>query len=159
MTTTQTLISAPAGMPHMSVRREFAAPRDLVFRAHTDPDLLVQWLGPRELTTTIEHFEPRHGGTWHYTSHDAEGNAYAFQGVFHGNPSPDGYIQTFEYEGMPGHVVLETTTFTEQLGRTLVQVNSVFQSVEDRDGMIESGAEIGINEGYERLDELVARLA
>ncbi len=155
----KTQIVAEPGAPVIEISREFAASRALLFRAHTDPDLLVRWLGPRALTTTVDHFEVRHGGTWRYTSRDAAGNEYGFRGVFHGTPSPDGIVQTFEFEGMPGHVSLETLTFEERDGRTLLRAKSVFQSVEDRDRMIESGMEQGVVEGYERLDELIAGLA
>ena len=155
----KTEIVASPGVPQTVITREFDAPRELVFRAYTDPELLARWLGPRSVTTTIEHFDVRHGGTWRYVSRDADGNEYSFHGVFHGDPSPDGIVQTFEFEGAPGHVCLETATFEEQNGRTLVRLNSVFQSVGDRDAMIVSGMEAGVNEGFERLDELIARLA
>jgi uncharacterized protein YndB with AHSA1/START domain len=155
---TKTQIIAAPGMPQILITREFNAPRDLVFRAYTDPELLVQWLGPHGTTMTIDRFEVRDGGTWRYLSRDADGAEFAFHGVFHGTPSPDGIVQTFEFEGWPGHVSLETATFEERAGRTLVRLNSVYQSVEDRDQMVESGMEQGINEGYERLDDLLARL-
>ena len=155
----KTEIIAEPGSHQILMTREFAAPRELVFRAHVDPELLVQWLGPRDLTMTIDRYEVRDGGTWRYVSRDAGGNEYGFRGVFHGAPSPDGIVQTFEFEGMPGHVALETLTFEERGGKTVIHANSVFQSVADRDGMIESGMESGVNEGYERLDELFARLA
>jgi uncharacterized protein YndB with AHSA1/START domain len=156
MATTQ--IIAEPRVPQILITREFDAPRDLVFRAHVEPELLVQWLGPRSLKMTIDHFEPRDGGTYRYVHSDDEGNQYGFRGVFHGTPSPDTIVQTFEFEGFPGHVSLETATFEERDGRTTVRASSVFQSVEDRDGMIESGMEEGVNEGYERLDELLAGL-
>jgi uncharacterized protein YndB with AHSA1/START domain len=156
----KTEIVAPAGVPQIFITRDFAAPRELVFRAYTDAELLVQWLGPRAVTTVIDHFDIRHGGTWRYIGRDADGTEYGFRGVFHGTPSvADGIVQTFEYEGMPGHVCLETATFEEQNGHTVVRQNSVYQSVEDRDAMIESGMEVGVNEGFERLDELLAKLA
>ncbi len=157
MTTTQ--ITAEPSVPFIDITREFAAPRELLFRAHTDPELLVQWLGPRGLTMSIDHLDVHHGGTWRYTSRDADGNEYGFHGVFHGTPSPDGIVQTFEFEGAPGHVSLESLTFEDRGGRTLLRSRSVFQSVEDRDQMVESGMEQGVTEGYERLDELIARLA
>jgi uncharacterized protein YndB with AHSA1/START domain len=156
MATTQ--IIAEPGSPQIVVTREFNAPRDLVFRAYTDPALLVQWLGPHGTTMTIDRFEVRDGGTWRYVSWDAGGAEYAFHGVFHGTPSPEGIVQTFEYEGWPGHVSLDTATFDERDGRTMVRLNSVFQSVENRDRMVESGMEQGINEGFERLENLLARL-
>jgi uncharacterized protein YndB with AHSA1/START domain len=152
-------IVAEPGVPQIMMTREFDAPRELLFRAHTDADLLMQWLGPRGLTMTIERFEPRDGGTWHFTHRDADGNEYAFRGVFHGTPSPDGIVRTFEFEGVPGSVSLETATFEDQGGRTLLRHNAVYQSVEDRDAMLQSGMEAGVNDSMERLDELIARLA
>jgi len=157
MTTTR--IIAEPGVPFIDMTREFAASRDVLFRAHTDPELLVQWLGPRRLTMRIDRFELRDGGTWRYTHRDADGTEYGFHGVFHGTPSPQGILQTFEFEGAPGHVSLDALTFEERGGRTLVRIHSVHQSVEARDAMIQSGMEGGLNEGYARLDELVARLA
>jgi uncharacterized protein YndB with AHSA1/START domain len=138
--------------------REFNASRDLLFRAFTEPELLVQWLGPRRLTMKIDEFDVRNGGAWRYVHVDEDGAEYGFHGVFHGTPSPDGIVQTFEFEGMPGHVCLESVTFEEANGRTVVRTHSVYQSVADRDGMIESGMETGVNEGYDRLDELIASL-
>jgi uncharacterized protein YndB with AHSA1/START domain len=154
----ETQITAEPGVPFIEITREFDAPRELIFRAHVDPELLVQWLGPRGLTMTVHRLEARDGGTWRYTHRDADGNEYGFHGVFHGTPSPDGIVQTFEFEGLPGHVSLEWLTFEERGGRTLLRANSVYQSVADRDGMIQSGMESGVNEGYERLDELIARM-
>jgi uncharacterized protein YndB with AHSA1/START domain len=151
-------IIAEPGMPQIVITREFAAPRELLFRAHLDPKLLVQWLGPRALTMTIDRLEARDGGRWRYTHRDADGNEYAFHGVYHGAPSPDGIVQTFEFEGMPGHVSLQTFTFENHGGRTLLRQSAVFQSVADRDAMLQSGMERGVTEGMERLDELVARL-
>ncbi len=147
-------------MPQIVITREFAAPRALVFRAHTEPDLLVQWLGPRNLTMTVDRLDVRDGGTWRYVHRDTDGNEYGFHGVYHGTPTPEnGIVQTFEFEGAPGHVSLETMTFEERGNRTLVRSNAVYQSVADRDAMVESGMESGLNEGYDRLDELLARLA
>ncbi|MGE5289167.1 MAG: SRPBCC family protein [Micromonosporaceae bacterium] len=155
----KTQIIAEPGVPQIVITREFDAPRDLLFRAHTDPDLLVQWLGPRRLTMTIDRFDPRAGGIWRYIHWDADGNEYPFHGVFHGTPSPDGIVQTFEFEGTPGHVSLGTVTFTEYGDKTMLSQNAVFQSVEDRDRELQSGMEEGVNDSMERLDELLARLA
>lgn len=153
------LIAEP-GMPQIVSTREFAAPRGLLFRAHTEPDLLVQWLGPRRLTMIVKRFEVRDGGTWRYIHRDADGTEYGFHGVFHGMPSPDaGIVQTFEYEGAPGHVSLQTLTLEEYDGGTRLHTNIVFQSVADRDAMVQSGMEEGASDSMERLDELLARLA
>jgi uncharacterized protein YndB with AHSA1/START domain len=153
----KTEIVAEPNSHAIAMRREFAAPREFLFRAHTDPTLLVQWLGPRELTVDVDRFEVRDGGRWRYISRDANGGEYGFRGVFHGTPSVDGIVQTFEFEGMPGHVCLESLRFEEHDGRTILHAQSVFQSVADRDGMIASGMETGVDEGYEQLDELIAR--
>lgn len=154
----KTQITAEAGIPQIIIEREFDAPRDLVFRAFTDPELIVQWLGPRDLTMRIEKYDVRDGGRWRYVSTDADGNEYGFHGLFHGTPSPDGTVQTFEFEGMPGHVTLETLTLSERHGRTLVRTVSSFQSVEDRDGMVQSGMERGVHDSHERLTELLTTM-
>ena len=153
----KTVITAEPGMPLITITREFDAPRDLVFRAHIDPELLVQWLGPRGLTTTIDRYDAHDGGTWRYVQKDADGNEYGFHGVFHGTPSPEAIVQTFEFEGVPGHVMLDTTTLEQRDGRTLMRTVSSFQSVEDRDGMIASGMERGVRDSGDRLEELLAR--
>lgn len=160
--TTQTnalKVTAEPGLPFVEIEREFAAPRELVFRAHVDPELLAQWLGPRRLTTIVDHLDARDGGTWRYRNREADGTEYGFHGVFHGQPTAEGIVQTFEFEGWPGHVSLDSIRFEEIDGRTIVRGRSVFQTVEDRDGMVSSGMETGMREGYERLDELLARLA
>jgi uncharacterized protein YndB with AHSA1/START domain len=157
MATTQ--IIAEPGTLQIQTLREFNAPREFLFRAFTELDLLVQWLGPRGLTMDIDYYDLRDGGAWRFIHRDADGNEYGFRGVFHGTPSVDGIVRTFEFEGVPGHVSLETLTLEELGNKTLVRTNSVFQSVEDRDGMVQSGMESGVNEGYERLDELIATLA
>ena len=154
----KTQITAEPGVPQIVITREFDAPRDLVFRAYTDPELLVQWLGPRDLTMTIDQYDVRDGGKWRYLHKDAEGNEYGFHGVFHGTPSPDGTVQTFEFEGVPGHVSLDTLTLEERDGRTLVRSVSSFQSVEDRDAMVASGMERGVHDSDERMEELLTRL-
>jgi uncharacterized protein YndB with AHSA1/START domain len=153
-----TQITAEPGIPQIIIEREFDAPRDLVFRAYTDPELVVQWLGPRDLTMKIEEYDVRDGGKWRYISTDADGNEYGFHGVFHGTPSPEGTVQTFEFEGMPGHVAMDTLTLVERDGRTLARTVSSFQSVEDRDGMVASGMERGVRDSDERMGELLAKL-
>ena len=155
-----TKITAEPGKQEIFITREFDAPRELVFRAHTDPELYTQWLGPRELTMTLEKFEPRNGGVWRYFHKDKDGTEYGFHGVYHEVLAPTRLISTFEYEGLPetGHVILSTATF-EALPdrRTRLTSHSVFQSVADRDGMIQAGMERGVNDGYERLDEILAK--
>ena len=154
---TKTQIQAEPGVPFIDVSREFDAPRDLLFRAFTDPDLLVQWLGPRKYEMVIDTYDVRAGGTWRYLHRDDDGNEYGFHGVFHGDPSPDGMVQTFEFEGAPGHVSLDKLVLEERDGRTVVRTHSVYQSVEARDAMVESGMAEGMNDGFDRLDDLLAR--
>jgi uncharacterized protein YndB with AHSA1/START domain len=155
---TELKVTAEPGVPQVIAEREFDAPRELVFRAFTEPDLLVRWLGPRRLTMTVERFEPRAGGSWRYIHTDEDGNAYGFHGVFHNDPSPEGFVQTFEFEGAPGHVSLDTLSLEEQNGHTTVRTNSLFQSVEARDAMVQSGMTEGMTEGYDRLEEVLATL-
>lgn len=157
----KTNITAEPGKQEILITREFDAPRELVFKAFTDPALYVQWLGPRDLTMTLETFEPKSGGSWRYIHRDKEDNAYAFHGVNHEVTAPERIIGTFEFEGLPeqGHVTLETARFEALPGnRTRLTIQSVFQSVADRDGMLQSGMEGGMNESYDRLDELLAKL-
>jgi uncharacterized protein YndB with AHSA1/START domain len=155
---TKLQITAEPGAPQIVMTREFDAPRDLVFRAYTDPELLVQWLGPRALTMVVDQLENRDGGRWRFVHMDADGNEFAFHGVIHGTPSVNGIVRTNEFEGFPGHVSLETLALEDRGGRTLVRTNVVYQSVEDRDGTLQSGMERGFNESMERLDELLASL-
>ena len=154
---TELKVTAEPGVPQILTERAFDAPRDLVFRAFTEPDLLAQWLGPRGYTMTIDQFDPRDGGSWRYIHSDGDGNSYGFHGVFHSDPSPDGFVQTFEFEGAPGHVSLDTMVLEERDGRTIVRTNSVFQSVEARDAMVESGMADGMCQGYEQLEELLEK--
>jgi uncharacterized protein YndB with AHSA1/START domain len=155
----KTTVTAEAGKQELFITREFDAPRDLLFRSHTDPDLYVQWVGPHDLNMTIEKFEMRDGGSYRYT-HERDGHKYAFHGVSHEVLEPERIIGTFEFDGLPekGHVILGTTKFEELPdGRSRLVHQSVFQSVADRDGMIQSGMEHGVTEGYEKLDELMAK--
>lgn len=147
------------GKQELTITREFEAPRELVFRAHAEPELVAQWLGPRELEMEVEAYEARTGGRYRFI-HSAPRGKFIFNGVFHWVDSPALMVRTFEYEGLPerGHVSLETLRF-ESLpgGRTRVTTHCVFQSTRDRDWMIESGMEGGVLEGHERLDELLAK--
>ena len=157
----KTVITAEPGKQELFVTREFDAPRDLVFKAHTDPDIYVRWLGPRDLNTTLDTFEPVSGGRWRFIQKDKDGNEFGFHGVNHDVTVPERIIGTFEFEGLPesGHVILETTKF-EALpgGRTRVTTQSVYQSVQDRDGMVAAGMESGVVDGHERLDEILEEL-
>ncbi len=153
-------VTVEPGRQDLVITREFDAPRKLVYRAHTDPKLYVQWLGPHGYEMVLETFEPVSGGRYRYIHKDKHGNEFGFHGVFH-EMSEELMIQTFEFEGLPerGHVALDTMRLEELPGnRTRATIRSVYQSVEDRDGMVQSGMESGVREGYERLDEVLSKL-
>ena len=153
----KTEIVAEPGKQELFIKREFDAPRELVFKAHVDPEIYVKWVGPRGMKMTIEKWEPRDGGSYRFT-HERDGHVYGFLGVYHELVTPERIIGTFEFDGLPerGHVILGTTKFEELPGNRCRLVHqSVFQSVEDRDGMIASGMERGVNDGYEKLDSLL----
>lgn len=161
MSKNKTTITAEPGKQELFITREFDAPRELVFRAYTDPKIYAQWLGPNGLTTTFDVFEPVSGGKYRFIQKDKDGNEFSFHGVTHEVSLNERIIGTFEFDGLPesGHVVLETTRFEVLPGnRTRVSSQSVFQSVADRDGMVQSGMEHGVVEGYERLDEILEKL-
>jgi len=136
------------------VERSFDAPREAVFRAYTDPKLLTQWLGPRKYKMTIEQMDVRPGGPWHFTHIDTDGTKYGFHGEFREIVRPERILQTWNFEGMPGES-LQTALFHEHNGRTTVTSIVKFERKEHRDGMLASGMEGGMNEGYDRLDELL----
>lgn len=152
----ETEIAVDADLPLVRITREFDAPPEKVFRAHTDPELVRQWLGPRGLEMTIDHYDCRTGGSYRYTHADDDGE-YRFYGSFHEVRPPERIVQTFTYEGFPDGVSIDTLTL-EDLGdgRTRLVTTSLLDSFEGRDAMIASGMEVGIREGYERLDELLA---
>ncbi len=149
-------ITAPDGLPFIEIVREFDAPVAAVYRAHEDPNLVKQWLGPNGYEMEVEEYELRTGGRYRYLHRDGD-NTYAFNGVFHVARPNDFVIQTFEFEGLPDVVAIESLTF-EDLGdgRTRLVGRSVYPSVESRDGMVQSGMETGVVQGYERLDDLLA---
>jgi uncharacterized protein YndB with AHSA1/START domain len=153
----RTRIVAERGKQEVIITRIFDAPRNLLFKAHTDPDLIPEWWGPARLKTTINRMEARPGGMWRFVQRDAAGAAYAFHGVYH-EVSPERIVGTFEFEGMPGHVSLDTVTFEEIGNKTKLTEKTVFLTVEDRDGMMKEGMEEGILESMDRLDDLVKRI-
>ena len=152
------------GKPARTSERElvttyiFDAPRALVWKAWTDPKLIPRWWGPKRYTTTVEKMEVRPGGTWRFIQRDSEGHVYGFHGEYKEVVPPERIVDTFEYEGMPGHVLIESATFEEIDGRTKVTQKSVFETVEDLEGMLASGMEDGARETMERFTELVHEL-
>ena len=154
----KTKITAPAGEPFIDMEREFDAPADLVFEAYRDPKLVTQWLGPRQYEMVIDQWDARDGGAYRYAHRDGA-NSYGFHGVFHAM-AVDNMVQTFEFDGAPGHVSLDTQSI-EDLGngRSRVKVHSIFMSVADRDAMVAAGMGDGVEDGYNRLDELLLTMA
>ena len=158
MTKRETNVHAEPGKQEILITREFDAPRELVFKAVTNPKLVPQWWGPRYLTTEVDKMDVRPGGQWRFINRDAEGREYAFHGVYHEILAPERIIDTFEFEGLPetGHVTLETMKLEELPGgRTRLTTQSVFQSVIDRDATLQSGMEEGLSDTYNRLEELL----
>lgn len=153
-TSTYTIVP---GEQQVTQERYFDAPRELVFRVFTDPGLLAQWWGPARYTTTIDRMDVREGGSWRFIQSDGD-EEFAFHGLYHVIDEPHQVVQTFEYELPERHVVLETLTLDDVDGRTLMTQRSVFQSVEDRDGMVASGMQEGSSEANDRLEALLASL-
>jgi uncharacterized protein YndB with AHSA1/START domain len=157
----KTKITAEDGVQELFIEREFEAPRELVFKAFNDPELLVQWLGPRNHTMSIDHLDSRTGGSYRFMHCPATGEGFGFNGVIHEVTAPERMIRTFEYEGMPdrGHVSLETALFEPLAGeRTKLTIHCVYRSVADRDGMVASGMERGVTDSHERLDALMEKM-
>jgi len=156
---TGTTITSQPGTPFVEVTREFDATPAQVFRAYTDPELVTQWLGPHGIEMEIFEYDARDGGRYRYVHRDERGE-YRFRGVFHTVTANERLIQTFEWEGAPGQVSLDSATF-EDLGdgRTRLHTHSVFPSVEARDSAIAGGMSAGITESYERLDVILAKEA
>jgi len=150
-------ITAPEGEPVVEIVREFDAPAALVYRAHQDPELVTRWLGPHGYEMTIEVWDLRTGGRYRYEHVGDDGERYAFNGVFHSAVPGERIVQTFEYEGVPGVVALESMTFEDLPGgRSRLSGRSVFPTQEARDDMVASGMETGVVEGFERLDDVLA---
>jgi len=153
----ETEIIVDPDVPLVRIIREFDAPPEKVFRAHTDPELVVQWLGPRSLEMRVEHYECRTGGSYRYV-HSRDGEEYGFHGSFHEVRPNELIVQTFTFEGDPDGVALEKLRL-EDLGdgRTRLTATSLVDSFADRDAFVAGGMETGIQEGYQRLDELLVR--
>jgi uncharacterized protein YndB with AHSA1/START domain/DNA-binding transcriptional ArsR family regulator len=155
--TGSTTVTTPSDREIVS-ERVFNAPRQLVFEALTDPELIPEWWGTRRTTTIVDQMDVRVGGGWRFVQRDADGNEDGFRGTYREVTPPERVVQTFEWEGMPGHVIIETVEF-EDLGdgRTKLRNTSLFHTTEERDGMLASGMEEGMNESYDQLDELLAK--
>jgi uncharacterized protein YndB with AHSA1/START domain len=156
----KTEVKAEPGKQELFITREFEAPRELVFRAYTEADLYAKWVGPKEMKMWVEEMNAVDGGSYRFV-HERDGHRYTFHGVYHEVLKPERIIGTFEFDGLPepGHVIMGTTRFEElPNGRSRLVHQSVFQSVDDRDGMVASGMERGVTEGYEKLDALLEKM-
>ena len=149
----------PPGKQEVIIRRTFDAPRKLVFRAFTDPQLIPKWWGPVSVKTVVDKMDAKPGGMWRFVHTGDDGREDAFHGVYHDVTAPERLIYTFEWEGLPGHVLLETILFEEQDGKTKITDTSVYQSVEDRDGMVAAGMESGAADSMDRMTELLRQMS
>ncbi|CAA9508300.1 MAG: Ligand-binding SRPBCC domain protein family [uncultured Solirubrobacterales bacterium] len=150
-----TVLTTPSDREIVS-ERVFDAPRDRVWEAYTDPELIPQWWGPRHAAVSVDVMDVRRGGAWRFVHRDSEGNEVGFRGTYREVTPPERIVQTFEWEGMPGHVIVETLTLEDLGGRTKVTGVSLFHTTEERDGMLASGMESGLTETHDRLAELLA---
>jgi len=151
-------IAAEPGGREIVITAVFDAPREHVFRAYIDPNLVPRWWGLKTHTTTVDAMGVRPGGVWRLVPRDPDGNEFAFKGVYHSVVPPERLVRTSEFEGKPGRVSLETATFEEHDDKTTVTTIAIFQTVEDRDGVLQSGMEEGVTETTDRLVELLQKL-
>jgi len=162
MTTTNIIpeatIEADTKVPAITITRDFRATPAQLLKAHTDAELFSRWIGPNDMRNEITVWEPRTGGEWRYVQH-RDGEQYSFRGCFH-EVSDNKIVQTFTYEGFPEGVALETMRF-EELGNgyTRLHAQSLCDSFEARDGMLSSGMDVGVHEGYAKLDAVLAENA
>jgi len=149
-------LTAEPGTHELVITREFDSPRERVYAAYTEPEQIAKWWGSEEVTTIVDQMDARKGGTWRYLHRRAEGEDHAFSGVYHDVIAPERLVYTFEFEGMPGNVLLKTITLEELPdGRTRMIDHSVFQSVGARDGMLMYGVEDGANNSMDRLEAVL----
>jgi uncharacterized protein YndB with AHSA1/START domain len=153
------IVTAKPGEPFVVIERDFDAPRDKVFKAFTTKDLVEKWwIGPG-YKVDVEALEARTGGAWKFVQTDNEGHVFSFHGSFH-TVTPEMTIQTFEFDGLPeaGHASLDKMYLTEKDGKTHMRIESSYMSVADRDGMLQSGMEEGMQNTYKQLDEVLQKM-
>jgi uncharacterized protein YndB with AHSA1/START domain len=150
----KTTLVIKSGKQEVSMSRIYNAPGERVFKALTVPKLLSCWWAPYRFSIKIDKVSAKVGGTWRILNKDAEGNEHWFHGIYH-EISPQRIVQTWEYEGMPGHVLLGIATLKPVGPKTKLTMKSVFESIEDRDGMLKAGMAEGGMETMDRLAKLV----
>lgn len=155
--TLETDFDVPVDRQEVVITRTFAASPERVFAAHTDPDLIPLWWGPRYLTTTVDRLDAVPGGAGRYVQTADDGAVHAFHGYFHLLESARRIVATFEYEGTPGHVEMNDLVLEARGDHTLLVQRSVFSSVRDRDDMVAAGMRTGLEDSMTRLDELLAQ--
>jgi uncharacterized protein YndB with AHSA1/START domain len=149
---------APPRTPELHIAHHFDAPVELVFRAWTDPTLMPEWWGPAYLATEVQYMHVRAGGGYRILQRAPDGKVHGFRGVYHTVAAPNLIISTFEYEGYPDHVSLDTFRYAAEGGGTAYSGTSVFQSLEDRDDMVATDCEPGVRETMARMEALLQRL-
>ncbi len=153
---TKATITTPTDR-EIHIERVFDAPRDRVFAAFTNPELIPEWWGPYGTTTTVDEMDVRTGGRWRFVVRNSDGSESGFRGAYREVTPPERIVQTFEWEPMAGHVSVDSSTFEDLGDRTRIVTTSTFHTTEERDGMLESGMEGGLNETYARFDEVLAK--
>ena len=155
--TRRAILTTP-GEREIRSERTFDAPREQVFALFTDPAAIPEWWGPEGTTTVVEQDDVRVGGDWRYViTNDADGRVNGFRGTYREIAPPERVVRTFEWEGLPGHVCVETAVFEDLGGRTKIVATSLFHTTEERDGMLGNGMEKGVNDSYDRFEALLAR--
>ncbi len=142
----------------IQITREFDAPRELVFEAHSKPEHMRNWWGPRRYEITVCEIDFRPGGKWRVVHRGADGEEFGFHGEYHEIVPPERITWTFEFEGAPGNVSIETARFEERDGKTLLTATAAYPSIEARDAVVNSGMETGAAETYDRLAEYLERM-
>jgi uncharacterized protein YndB with AHSA1/START domain len=150
------VVTTPSDLEIRS-ERVFDAPRERVFAAWTDAEVIPQWWGLRSTTTVVDELDLRVGGAWRFVERMEDGSEVGFRGSYREVEPPERLAYSFEWEGMPGHVSVDILTFEDLDGRTRLTARTLFHTIEDRDGMIEAGMEKGMNETFDQLDELLAK--
>jgi uncharacterized protein YndB with AHSA1/START domain len=140
------------------MKREFNAPRDLVWKVWIDPEMIPKWWGPRSTTTVVDKMDVKVGGEWRYVQKDENGDEYGFRGEYREVVAPEKLTYTFEFEPMAGHIIVETVEFIDQGDKTLMVDTSIYASIEDLEGMLQTGMEGGANESMDRLEEVLVEL-
>jgi uncharacterized protein YndB with AHSA1/START domain len=149
-------LEVDTNVPLFRATRTFGCPKEDVFRAHVDPSLVAQWMGPRRMTMRIDTWDCRRGGSYRFTQFDDLGNEYGFFGSFHEVVPDTRIVQTFTFMGSPDDVALQRLELIDlEGGRSLLQVIFLAETFEARDGHLAAGMEHGARESYERLEELI----